>query len=66
MMLMFDVNSKSYSDISFHNEAIKSFTRNRYDKIYEDTQYRQSVSRLVTILFHELDKLVPSFHVDSI
>ena len=33
MMLMSDVNLKSYSDISYHNEELKSLTRYRFDKV---------------------------------
>ena len=33
MMLMSDVNLKSYSDTSYHNEELKSLTRYRFDKI---------------------------------
>ena len=32
-MLMSDVNLKSYSDISYHNEELKSLTRYRFDKV---------------------------------
>ena len=66
MMLMSDVNLKSYSDISYHNEELKSLTRYRFDKVQERAQLKQSVSRLVTILFPELEKLVPSLHMTSV
>ena len=66
MMLMSDVNLKSYSDISYHNEELKSLTRYRFDKVQERAQLKQSVSRLVTILFPELEKLVPSLHLASV
>ena len=49
MMLMSDVNLKSYSDISYHNEELKSLTRYRFDKVQERARLKQSVSRLVTI-----------------
>ena len=32
-MLMFNVNLKSYSNTSYHNEEIKSLTRYRFDKV---------------------------------
>ena len=32
-MLMSDVNLKSYSDLSYHNEQLKSLTRYRFDKV---------------------------------
>ena len=66
MMLMSDVNLKSYSDISYHNEELKSLTRYRFDKVQERAQLKQSVSRLVTILFPELEKLVPALHTASV
>ena len=66
MMLMSDVNLKSYSDTSYHNEELKSLTRYRFDKIQERAQLKQSVSRLVTILFPKLEKLVPTLHIASV
>ena len=66
MMLMSDVNLKSYSDISYHNEELKSLTRYRFDKVQERARLKQSVSRLVTILFPELEKLVPTLHIASV
>jgi transposase len=66
MMLMSDVNLKSYSDTSYHNEELKSLTRYRFDKVQERAQLKQSVSRLVIILFPELEKLVPTLHMASI
>ena len=58
-MIMSDVNLKSYSDTSYHNEELKSLTRYRFDKVKERAQLNSSVSRLVCILFPELEKLVP-------
>lgn len=66
MMLMSDVNLKSYSDTSYHNEELKSLTRYRFDKVQERAQLKQSVSRLVTILFPELEKLVSTIHIASV
>ena len=66
LMLLSDVNLKSYSDTSYHNEELKSLTRYRFDKVQERAQLKQSVSRLVTILFPELEKLVPSLHMPSV
>ncbi len=65
-MLMSDVNLKSYSDTSYHNEELKSLTRYRFDKVKERAKLKQSISRLVTILFPELEKLVPTLHMASI
>lgn len=66
MMLMSDVDLKSYTDTAYHNEELKSLTRYRFDKVRERAQLKQSVSRLVTILFPELEKLVPTLHMSSI
>ncbi len=65
-MIMSDVNLKSYSDTSYHNEELKSLTRYRFDKVKERAQLKQSISRLVTILFPELEKLVPTLHLASV
>ena len=40
---------------SYHNEELKSLTRYRFDKVKQRARLKQSVSRLVTILFPELD-----------
>ena len=65
-MIMSDVNLKSYSDKSYHNEELKSLTRYRFDKVKERATLKSSVSRLVCILFPELEKLVPSIHMASV
>lgn len=65
-MLMSDVNLKSYSDTSYHNEELKSLTRYHFDKVKEHAKLKTSVSRLVTILFPELEKLIPTLHMKSV
>ena len=65
-MLMSDVNLKSYSDTSYHNEELKSLTRYRFDKVKERAKLKSSISRLVCILFPELEKLVPTLHMASV
>ena len=47
-------------------EKLKSLTRYRFDKVRERTKLKQSLSRLVTILFPELEKLVPTLHIKSV
>ena len=64
-MLMSDVDLKSYTDTAYHNEELKSLTRYRFGKVNERAQLKQSVSRLVNILFPELETLVPSLHMAS-
>ena len=44
-MLMSDVNLKSYSDTSYHNEELKSLTRYRFDKVKERAKLKSSVSQ---------------------
>lgn len=65
-MLMSDVNLKSYTDTAYHNEELKSLTRYRFDKVQERAKLKQSVARLVNILFPELEKLVPTLHMASV
>ena len=65
-MLLSDVNLKSYSNTLYHNEELKSLTRYRFDKVKERAKLKTSISRLVTILFPELEKLVPTLHMASV
>ena len=65
-MIMSDVNLKSYSDTSYHNNELKSLTRYRFDKVKERARLKTSVSRLICILFPELEKLVPTLHMVSV
>ena len=60
------VNPNPYKDTAYHNEELKSLTRYRFDKVQERAKLKQSVSRLVTILFPELEQLVSSIHGTSI
>lgn len=65
-MMMSDMNLKSYSDTSYHNEELKSLTRYRFDKVKERAKLKSSVARLVNILFPELESLVPKLHMTSV
>jgi len=65
-MLLFDQSLKPYSNESYHNEELKSLTRYRFTKVRERAKLRTSVSRLVNILFPELEHLVPSLHMSSV
>ena len=47
-------------------EELKSLSRYRFDKIRQRAKLKQSVSRLVTILFPELENLVPMLHIASV
>ena len=66
MMLFSDRTLKPYSDISYHNEELKSLTRYRFDMVQKRAKLKTSVSRLVSILFPELEKLVPDLHMASV
>ena len=65
-MLMSDVDLKSYTDTAYLNEELKSLTRYIFDNVKEWAKLKQSVSGLVTILFPELEKLVPTLHMASV
>ena len=65
-MLMSDVDLKSYTNTAYHNEELKSLTRYRFGKVQERAKLKSSVSRLVNILFPELEKLVPNLHLASV
>lgn len=65
-MMLSGIALKPYSVTSYHNEQLKSLTRYRFDKVSERAKLKQSVSRLVTILFPELEKLVSTLHSVSV
>ncbi len=65
-MLMSDLDLKPYTETAYHNEELKSLTRYRFDKVKERAKLKSSISRLVCILFPELEKLVPSLHIVSV
>ena len=65
-MLLSDAGLKPYTDTAYHNEELKSLTRYRFCKVKERAKLKQSVSRLVCILFPELEKLVPTLHMASV
>ena len=66
MMLMTDKTLKPYSMTSYHNEELKSLTRYRFEKVRERAKLKSSLSRLVNILFPELEKLFPTLHQKSV
>ena len=65
-MLMSNVDLKSYTTTAYHNEELKSLTRYRFDKVTERAKLKVSVSRLVNILFPELETLVSALHMSSV
>ena len=66
MMLLTDKTLKPYSETSYHNEELKSLTRYRFDKVQERAKLKTSVARLVSILFPELEQLVPKLHMNAV
>ena len=65
-MMMSGVVLTSYTAMSYRNEDLKSLSRYRFDKVQERARLKQSVSRLVCILFPELEQLFPSLHIASV
>ena len=57
---------KAYSLQSHRNKELKSLTRYRFDKVKQRAKLKQSLSRLVTILFPELESIVSTLHIPSI
>src|SRR5699024_11741302 len=64
--LLSDAGLKPYTDTAYHNEELKSLTRYRFDKVKERAKLKSSISRLVCILFPELEKLVSSLHLATV
>ena len=64
-MMMSGAVLTSYTAISYRNEDLKSLSY-RFDKVQERARLKQSVSRLVCILFPELEQLFPSLHIASV
>ena len=65
-MLMSCVDLKPYTRTLYHNQELKSLTRYRFEKVSERAKLKSSVSRLVTILFPELEKIVSTIHITSV
>lgn len=65
-MIMSDVGLKPYSDTLYHNEDLKSLTRYRFDKVSERAKLKVSLSRLVNILFPELEGLTSTLHCKTV
>ena len=65
-LIMSDVSLKPYSDTLYHNEDLKSLSRYRFDKVSDRAKLKQSVARLVNILFPELEKLVSTLHGNAV
>ena len=57
-MLVAQPADHAYSLHSYQNEELKSLSRYRVDKVQQRSKLKQSLSRLVTILFPELESAV--------
>lgn len=66
MMLMSGIDIESYTASSYHSEELKSLTRYRYTKVQERSKLKASFSRLVNILFPELEPIVSDLHIVSV
>ncbi|MBR4881684.1 MAG: IS110 family transposase [Clostridia bacterium] len=64
-MLMSNVALKPYTNVLYHNSDLKSLTRYRFDKVLERSKLKTSVTRLVDILFPELEIYFSSPHTAS-
>ena len=64
-MLITD-NLKPYSNLSYHISELKSLVRHRFRLIEERSKFKISLSRLITIVFPELEKIVWSISQNSI
>ena len=65
-LLMTDPSLKPYSPESYHILELKSLCRYRYKKVQERAKLKISVSRLINILFPELEKIVSTIHGKAI
>ena len=66
MMLRSGMDIKSYQPKAYHNDELKSLTRFRSRLVKERSVHKTSVSRLVTILFPELEHMVSTIHSASV
>ena len=65
-MLIHDRSLKPYNGIEDYTDELKSLTRYRFDRVQDRAKLKISIARLVTILFPELEKLVPDLHISSV
>ena len=65
-MLASGTGLRPYRETARHNEELKSLTRYRFDKVRDRAKLKQSISRLVCILFPELEGMVSTLHSTSV
>lgn len=58
-------NLKPYSNISYHISELKSLVRHRFRLVQECSKFKLSLSRLITVIFPELEQAVWSIHQTS-
>lgn len=66
MLLANQSDIDAYSLKLYQNEDLKSLTRYRFRKVQEQSKLKLSLSRLVTILFPELESAVSTIHLNSV
>lgn len=66
LMIMSKQFLKSYSSTSYHNEELKSLTRYRFKLVEQRSRLKISISRLVNIMFPELESLVSVLHLKAV
>ena len=66
MLLANQSDIDAYSAKLYQNEELKSLTRYRFDKVKQRSKLKQSLARLVNILFPELESAVSTLHLNSI
>ena len=59
-------NIKSYSNLSYHIFELKSLVRHRFRLVQERSKFKTSLSRLITLVFPELEKIVWSISQNSV
>ena len=59
-------NLKPYSNLSYHISELKSLVRHRFRLVHERSKFKTSLSRLVTLVFPELEKIVWSISQNSV
>lgn len=65
-MLVSDVDIQPYSVTSYHNEDLKSLTRYRFTQVQERGKLKTSITRLVNILFPELEAMFSTLHIPTV
>ena len=60
------VDARTIASMLMSDVKLKSLTRYRFDKVKERSALKVSISRLVCILFPELENLVPTLHMTSV